>query len=571
MALFAVPFAAAGAYAAWMLASTVISHQAARAWVETPAEVVSADLRGAQGAANRVLAEYRYAFEGREFTSDQVALTDSLESKAAAKRMHERLAAAKADGESVTAYVDPESPDRAVLYRDFPWRTVLFLVPMVVCFGAFGGGMLVVAVYLLFKSRREGKRRALYPNEPWRARTDWEAGVIRSSDLKAVARPVLIALFWNALCVPAFLLYWFEGDTAWWIVAAIGAFVVMGFGFVAFAVHRVLRYATRGSSTLRLGNTPGVIGGELAGVVMAPAGLRPADGFRVKLACLQTAYEGYGEHRSERVLPVWEDERSIDQTLSDASGKVGVPVRFTIPSDALPSDPNADLPVVWRLTAKAEVPGPDYLAKFDVPVYRTPDSREGVVADSGPLTEFEREQTLAELLGREGIRCDEGASRDTLKIVCEPFKKWGEALLMLVIGMVSIFVAVTLAIVGGGWGRWFGMPFAGLFGIGFLLGSAGTLLGCSDLRITGRSWSVRSGWYGFRGGPVEFDADEVRDIKVQEVSSSSSAADSEAKQQKHLIAELKDDRKLVLVRSVASRSTERRLLDELRRRAELSD
>ena len=53
-------------------------------------------------------------------------------------------------------------------------------------------------------------------------------------------------------------------------------------------------------------------------------------------------------------------------------GAAGIPVAFAIPRDAMPSDPgNANDRVLWRLQVIGEVPGVDYSAAFEVPVFRT--------------------------------------------------------------------------------------------------------------------------------------------------------------------------------------------------------
>jgi hypothetical protein len=47
-------------------------------------------------------------------------------------------------------------------------------------------------------------------------------------------------------------------------------------------------------------------------------------------------------------------------------------VEFQIPSDCEPSDErNPNDRTLWRLTASAKVPGIDYSATFEVPVFKT--------------------------------------------------------------------------------------------------------------------------------------------------------------------------------------------------------
>jgi hypothetical protein len=67
-------------------------------------------------------------------------------------------------------------------------------------------------------------------------------------------------------------------------------------------------------------------------------------------------------------------------------------VGFAIPADATPSDPDraADR-VLWRLEVTGEVPGMDYAARFEVPVFRT-------AASDAPPTETERVAAAAALV-----------------------------------------------------------------------------------------------------------------------------------------------------------------------------
>jgi hypothetical protein len=61
------------------------------------------------------------------------------------------------------------------------------------------------------------------------------------------------------------------------------------------------------------------------------------------------------------------------QVSRDASGMgTAIPVAFAIPADAVACDDrDSDNRVLWRLELSAGVPGVDYAASFDVPVFRT--------------------------------------------------------------------------------------------------------------------------------------------------------------------------------------------------------
>jgi len=63
-----------------------------------------------------------------------------------------------------------------------------------------------------------------------------------------------------------------------------------------------------------------------------------------------------------------------------------IQVRFRLPLDVLPSDDtNSNDRIVWRLQVTAAVPGVDYSATFEVPVFRTPASAEPLAPDEEKL------------------------------------------------------------------------------------------------------------------------------------------------------------------------------------------
>jgi hypothetical protein len=108
------------------------------------------------------------------------------------------------------------------------------------------------------------------------------------------------------------------------------------------------------------------VGHLLEGTLRTPAGLRPAEGFRVVLSCIRRVTTGSGKDRSTSESVLWQEERTL------AGTGAGVPVAFAIPADAAPCDAiRAGDGTLWRLDVSAEVPGVDYAARFEVPVFRT--------------------------------------------------------------------------------------------------------------------------------------------------------------------------------------------------------
>src|SRR5262249_37336262 len=135
-----------------------------------------------------------------------------------------------------------------------------------------------------------------------------------------------------------------------------------------------------GESTLLLASTPGVIGGQLAGVIRIPKQVAADDGFRITLNCLDWVDTGNG--RSEQSL--WQDEQLVTEPMRGDGEGMAIPVLFAIPFDCRETaQPDQTGGVHWRLEIAARVPGVDYLAKFDVPVFKTAESRADFKLDEG--------------------------------------------------------------------------------------------------------------------------------------------------------------------------------------------
>jgi len=180
----------------------------------------------------------------------------------------------------------------------------------------------------------------------------------------------IFAALWNLVSVPAAVSGVRAALNAGNRVALIALlFPAVGVGLLVWAVRATLRYRRFGVSQLDLATLPGVVGHALEGTLRTPEGLRPVEGFRVVLTCIRRVTTGSGDDRSTSETVLWQEEQRVDGT------GVTIPVAFAIPADAAPSDPGqASDGTLWRLDVTADVPGVDYAASFEVPVFRTAES-----------------------------------------------------------------------------------------------------------------------------------------------------------------------------------------------------
>ena len=244
-------------------------------------------------------------------------------------------------------------------------------------------------------ARKSTKKRlaALHPDEPWLWRKAWADGKINSSDKVAVLCPVAFALFWNLF--PALIWYhlWraerlLPKDRIALYFAI--AFTVIGVVLLVWALVAILRWWKYRRSLFEMASTPGVIGGQLAGVVRTSVKVEPEDGFHVKLSCVHCENTRHGsKSRIVRNL-VWQEEQTISHDLLkyNADGSA-IPVQFQIPHECRPTDDqDANSVVLWNLTVAAKTPGLDYHATFEVPVFKTTESDPNFVVDRSLIAKY---------------------------------------------------------------------------------------------------------------------------------------------------------------------------------------
>jgi hypothetical protein len=184
-----------------------------------------------------------------------------------------------------------------------------------------------------------------------------------------------IALLANAVSLPT-LFFVFPMLKEMRLGPVLLMFPVIG----AFLLYRAIRLSLElrkfGVSNFVMSSIPGVVGGKLEGFIDASFDPRSARAVSVKLTCIHRTVRQSSEGDSIKESIVWQDEQTFEtgQVLPGPSG-CRIPVLFQIPFDALETNiNNMNDAIQWRLSVTAEVPGIDYAAQFDVPVFRTRDS-----------------------------------------------------------------------------------------------------------------------------------------------------------------------------------------------------
>jgi hypothetical protein len=391
MVLFALPFFAVGAGTTGWCAWIALQHSAMQSWVETPTVIKDVQLKVIHGKSTsyQVVADYKYQFGGRSYIGERVSIGgDSDNFYQYQQEIYQELKQHLDRKQPFRCFVNPDRPSEAVLYRDLRGEMMSFYTLFATVFGSAGLGL---ATGVILAARWSPTVKDDVPTDaPWTSRADWKAGLIPAGNNTKVAATTMTVVAVYALIAMSPLLWKFPEVFAHsdkFLKWASFAFPLVALLLIAWIIYLKIRERKFGQSTLLLASTPGVIGGQLAGVVRVPKSIAPADGFRLTLNCLD--WVSSGKSRSEK--SVWQDEQVVMEPMSGGSKGTAIPVLFAIPFDCPETTrPGQTGEIHWRLDVAARVPGVDYQAKFDVPVFKTAESRpdfkldEGLVAQVGP-------------------------------------------------------------------------------------------------------------------------------------------------------------------------------------------
>lgn len=207
---------------------------------------------------------------------------------------------------------------------------------------------------------------------PWLKRSDWAAGRIPSTVKKAILLLWIFVFFWCAasavICLAVVPPQLHQGNHAA-LIALI--FPVIGVAIIYFSLITTSAWRKFNRSLFKMASVPAAHGGELAGEIEVQTRLQPQHGIHLKLSCVRRTVTGKSNNRqtSEKIL--WQDEKWLRASLPPGGAKAtAIPVYFKLPDGLPESTVSAGDGVHWKLEASAELPGPNFHAAFEVPIFK---------------------------------------------------------------------------------------------------------------------------------------------------------------------------------------------------------
>ncbi len=249
-------------------------------------------------------------------------------------------------------------------------------------FTTVGVGLIIASSKARKLADQKAARVAAAPGQPWLWREDWASRRVEDRNRYASMGLWIFALLWNLIALPVSIAFVSQGihseQKAAWLILL---FPLIGLGLLAGAIHASMRAHRFGRSVLELVAVPASIGREIAGRIRVPHAFEATEGVTLTLTCSRVVVRRNGKNTSTTTTILWQDEQQIPGVGRD-SDSATIPFVISIPADALATDESDSRnKVVWQLEASAALPGVDYDASFEVPVFRTAESDQTAPAE----------------------------------------------------------------------------------------------------------------------------------------------------------------------------------------------
>jgi len=217
------------------------------------------------------------------------------------------------------------------------------------------------------------KMQSEWSEKPWTQRKDWAEGKVIQEGAQNLGLLIGFTILWNVICWGIFTFAFISeeetGDVPWFILI----FPLVGFLLIIITTRVWIRRRKFGISIMKLDTLPAYLGERLKGSIETgvSALYDPARSFQVKFLCAQrkSSRDTKGKKRvSEKEL--WSHEQEVYAQLSESMETLNVSIYFNIPPDFPPTELiPADDRILWQINITSEVPGVNYAAKFEIPVY----------------------------------------------------------------------------------------------------------------------------------------------------------------------------------------------------------
>ncbi len=251
------------------------------------------------------------------------------------------------------------------------WGMFGFMAVFALLFGGVGFGIIVAGWWGGSKLKTENTLKEQHPGHPWMWREEWSQGVLRSGNKAKMWFAIVFAAIWNIVSSPLLFILPNEIVEKRNYPALLGIlFPVVGIGLMVWAVSAYRQWKRFGLAKLDLDSVPVALGGMLSATLTCPSEIPRGNEINITLSCIRKRKSGSGKNRRSTEKILWQDEQRLPITINESMNGLSLPIRFHIPKDQPQCDwSNSDDSIIWRLDAHSDIPGADFAASFDLPVF----------------------------------------------------------------------------------------------------------------------------------------------------------------------------------------------------------
>ncbi len=366
------------------------------------------------------------------------------------------------------------------------WPLVAFKVVFMLVFSGAGAGIYWFGKNNIKRETQTRKLQQQHPDAPWKWRPEWQHNQLQSQAGPIRWFATIFAVFWNLVSSPIWFIIPQEFARGNYIALIAGLFPLIGIGMAIWAIRLWRQHYRFGHSVLILKQMPIDLGGQLTANLQLPADVPVGAELNIRLDCIRktTTKSGNKSSTSESIL--WQGDQRI--VIADAGTYRLVPIRFQLPTDQPEtSDPTAKSSVFWRLDISSDIPGIDYQASFELPVFDTGYAA-ALNSEDEPVYSLKSETGIAGDPARSGAIINGGvynfpAARHKSLI-------FGLSIFGLIFGAIGIAIIMSGQV-------WFGGVFALVGGLVFW-GVLSLLLKRSEIRLENGNIIASSGWFGLK-------------------------------------------------------------------------
>jgi hypothetical protein len=465
MSLFGLPFFLAGLFMSGLYFAGYAKWWSARSWEEVPCWIDSVQLETShnESTTHKVVATYRYRYQGRMYQGNQVSLGSGsdnigrfqIQSYQELQRYADNNGAkpdaisSLDDKKPFRCFVNPGNPESAVLYRSLRWEMQAFLALFALTFPAVGAFLVASGIKGSKTQIRENTLRQQYPDQPWKWKSIWAKDSI-PEDRRFLRACLWTYTIWSGLVIAPLVTTISLGGFLTEPKAVSVALIFPALWSIPcwFSIKHLRQRLLVGSVFFERGSPPTQPGGQLNGLIVFERSLSVQVSAEVKLECQKRVTHNRSSDESTTTTEtIWSRSERVTVELG-AGGpfECRIPVHFTLPPDAPESGPisSTNIQHVWKLTLS--ISDPNIKTSFEIPVFSSGilPAIETAALLGVPSISDTASQDLPTLLSHRKIQAAFDQEGLPVSLICPPARNPGILGLLTLINVIWTGIAVFL-------------------------------------------------------------------------------------------------------------------------------